>query len=340
MLALARTSPTLRGMIVPQFWAEARIQHQQSPDRRITVRRFGWSDASQEAAQSHAEHRVQEACERMASGEKLLRREPRRGYNGAEGVPIREEIVSRHGEAVITRNSYGALCLNTPDVMFVDVDEGSDSPGCFRRIFPCLLLFSGGYWLCNALSNWMLVFLILLPAIWLTLWLSDKVTEIAVRRQGGLTAIARRKADEFIAARPDWRIRLYRTPAGFRLLVMHRTFDPGSEEVAAIFKAAGTDPVYGIMCRSQKCFRARLTPKPWRIGLTDLGRPHRRTWPVPPEALAARRAWETEYERLSAGYAACGFIGEYGSGPVDASARMVQERHDRLAGAESGLPLA
>lgn len=340
MLARSRTSPILSGMIVPQFWAEARLQPQQSPDRRITVRRFGWSDESQEAAQSHAEQRVREACERMASGEEVLRREPRRGYNGAEGVPIREEVVSRHGEAVITRNSYGALCLNTPDVMFVDVDEGSDSTGCLRGFLLFLLLAGGGFWLCNSLSNWKLGFLFLLPAIWLSSWLSDKVTEILVRRKGGWAAIVRRRTDEFIAARPDWMIRLYRTPVGFRLLVVHRTFDPGSEEVAETFKAAGSDRVYGIMCRSQKCFRARLTPKPWRIGVTDQGRPHRRTWPVPPEALAARKAWEAEYERLSAGYAACGFLGEYGSGTVDAGARMVQELHDRLARAESGLPLA
>ncbi|MEQ1893799.1 MAG: hypothetical protein ABL998_14750, partial [Planctomycetota bacterium] len=34
----------------------------------------------------------------------------------AEGVPIREEIVSEHDAAVITRNGYGARCLNTPNV--------------------------------------------------------------------------------------------------------------------------------------------------------------------------------------------------------------------------------
>jgi len=36
-------------------------------------------------------------------------------------VPIREEIVSRHGDTIITRNSYGARCLNTPNALFADI---------------------------------------------------------------------------------------------------------------------------------------------------------------------------------------------------------------------------
>jgi len=57
----------------------------------------------------------------VLSGEKLIRREPKIPYKGAAGVPIREEIVSRHGETIITRNAYGARCLNTPNVLFADV---------------------------------------------------------------------------------------------------------------------------------------------------------------------------------------------------------------------------
>src|SRR5688572_28381771 len=108
-------------MIVPQFWAEARAQHRKK-DRQVTIRRFGWSDASQAEAQANADARAAEALARVLAGEDLLRREPKIPYNGAAGVPIREEIVARHGEDVITRNSYGARCLNTPDVLFADVD--------------------------------------------------------------------------------------------------------------------------------------------------------------------------------------------------------------------------
>ena len=114
-------------MIVPQFWAEGRAQHRQN-NKQTTVRRFGWSDSSAAEAQSSADARAQEALQRILSGEKLLRREPKIPYNGAQGVPIREEIIDRHGETVITRNSYGARCLNTPNVLFADIDFDRSTP--------------------------------------------------------------------------------------------------------------------------------------------------------------------------------------------------------------------
>lgn len=102
-------------MIVPAFWAEARAQRREQ-NRQVTVRRFGWSDESLTAAQAHAETRAAEALLRIWSGDKkLLRREPKIAYNGAHGVPIREEIIARQGDAIVTRNGYGAHCLNTPN---------------------------------------------------------------------------------------------------------------------------------------------------------------------------------------------------------------------------------
>ena len=44
-------------MIVPQFWAEGRLQHR-AKGRQVTVRRFGWSDVSQDEAQANADARV------------------------------------------------------------------------------------------------------------------------------------------------------------------------------------------------------------------------------------------------------------------------------------------
>ena len=60
-------------MIVPQFWAEGRVRHR-DPNRQVTVRRFGWSDESQAAAQSHADARAQEALAKVLSGKALARR--------------------------------------------------------------------------------------------------------------------------------------------------------------------------------------------------------------------------------------------------------------------------
>ena len=113
-------------MIIPKYWAEARLQHRERK-RQITVRRFGWSDVGEAEARAHADLRVREALERVLAGEKLPRRERRVAYNGAKGMPIREEIVDRAGDTVITRNGYGALCLNTPNVLFADIDFAVES---------------------------------------------------------------------------------------------------------------------------------------------------------------------------------------------------------------------
>jgi hypothetical protein len=64
-------------------------------------------------AQAHADARAHEALNAIIAGQVLPRREVRSNY-GVEGVPIREQIVQRDGDVIITRNSYGALCLNTP----------------------------------------------------------------------------------------------------------------------------------------------------------------------------------------------------------------------------------
>lgn len=108
-------------MLIPSYWAEASVKARRE-NRQMTIRRFGWSELNQEEAQHHAESRAQEALERLMAGEKLERREPKVAYNGAQGVPIREEVLSRHSDAVITRNLYGARCLNTPNVLFADID--------------------------------------------------------------------------------------------------------------------------------------------------------------------------------------------------------------------------
>ncbi len=113
-------------MIVPKYWSEARAQAIRN-GKQITVRRFGWSNSSQPEAQQAADERAADALHRIGNGEKLPRRDIKRAYNGAHGVPIREEIVAEFGDTVITRNSYGALCLNSPNVLFGDIDFAENS---------------------------------------------------------------------------------------------------------------------------------------------------------------------------------------------------------------------
>jgi hypothetical protein len=125
-------------MIVPSFWAEARRQTRRGK-RQITVRRWGWSDTSEADAQAMADARADEALALAQTDNTVERRERKVAYNGAQGVPIREEVLERLGDTVITRNAYGARCLNTPDVLFADVDFDTALPRALYVVALCLL---------------------------------------------------------------------------------------------------------------------------------------------------------------------------------------------------------
>lgn len=326
-------------MIVPRYWAEGRLQHR-SKGRQVTVRRFGWSDISQQDAQALADARTREAFERVLAGEPLPRREDKRPYNGAVGVPIREEIIAREGDSVITRNSYGALCLNTPNAFFVDIDFDDPGPDAALKRKVRMPLLALAVLAGVVAKSWMVGIASAIVVLVLAAWVIRRLHAARMRRDGGPEAWANARIEALITAHPDWCLRQYRTPAGFRLLVMHRPFDPADPEVEACFNALKTDPLYALMCVRQHCFRARVTPKPWRIGIARHLRPRPGTWPIKPERMAERRQWVADYERRSAGFAACGYVRTLGEGRVDPRVDAVRELHDRLCRADSGLPLA
>lgn len=327
------------GMIVPQYWAEARAQHR-ARGKQATVRRFGWSDHSQQDAQRHADERVQEAMARVLLGESLPRHEPKVAYNGAEGVPIREEIIARHGDAIVTRNSYGALCLNTPDVLFVDIDFDDPGPSVrLRRMFvwPLLLVAlavgigQGSIWKGVAAA---------VVALIIAHWLAARAHRYLWNKNGGPQARAQARIDAFLQTHPDWHFRKYRTPAGLRLLAMHRTFAPDDPAVKGCFSALGADTVYALMCERQHCFRARVSPKPWRIGIGKHLGPRPGVWPIRAERLPDRQKWVAGYERRAVDYASCQYLGEQGSGAWEAAVERIRALHDEMCQVERGLPLA
>ncbi len=328
-------------MIVPEFWAEARIR-KRFPDRQVTVRRFGWSDVSQEAAQRHADQRVAEAFDRIVSGEKLPQHEKKVRYNGADGLPIREEIVQRFRDNVVTRNSYGARCLNTPNVFFADIDmPPSPLQGC---VAMCLIgvasLIIG-----IAIGTWKNSFVtgalaLIVSAVLITI-VSERAYRLLIRLRGGPEHVVRRRIHAFASARPNWHLRIYRTPNGFRVLALHKTFDPRSAEVDEAFRALGVDRTYTIMCQKQNCFRARLSAKPWRIGIDQHLKPRPGVWPIAEERMPQRRTWLEEYDSSAANYAACRFeeaIGDVLSFSREAEA--VCEFHDQACSAHRNFDLA
>lgn len=330
-------------MQIPAYWAEARLQ-QKNRERSVTVRRFGWSDESQRAAQEMADARCAEAFSQVLAGRNLHRREQRVPYNGAEGLPIREEILAKDGDAVITRNAYGAHCLNVPDVLFADVDFDDFKPtrGLFLACFFALAIVAFFLWYqlpsnpCDPKWGLPLVLLCVIGFIPLT----QALYAASVRLRGGVERLATRRVDRFVQSRPDWRVRLYRTPAGLRSLATHRRFAPDDPEVTDYFDALNVDRLYASMCRRQQCFRARLTGKPWRMGIQTRMKPSPGVWPVSEDRLEERQSWAREYDLRSTQFSACRFIRELGSGRSSSEVSPTQTLHDDLSGALGTRPLA
>ncbi len=118
-----------------------RVNEEVSTPRGMrSVTGVGWSNDSAEKAHEMALQHLAAAKERI-----LVADPPRQGaYGYGDGRPLREEVVSTLPDsdgsnlAVISRNGYGSLVLNTRKVMFIDLDfestpsvEGS----FFQRLF-------------------------------------------------------------------------------------------------------------------------------------------------------------------------------------------------------------
>lgn len=286
-----------------------------------------------------ADARCQEALQQILSGVELRRREPKIPYNGADGVPIREEVLERHGETVITRNSYGARCLNTPNVLFADIDFPEATADRFAgMVFLAALLaaIAVGWFMSSKAVGFILVFCAIAGSRFL-------VSLLRRGEQGKADQLEKAACDRVRAVfrvNPEWGGRVYRTPNGLRVLVTHRPFEPGDPDVQECFELLGADPVYQKMCFKQQCFRARLTAKPWRAGIGDHMRPQPGIWPVASEHMPLRQAWVEKYEAASSSYAACAYLESLGAESVHPAVAPVLELHDVLSKAGAGLPIA
>jgi hypothetical protein len=318
-------------MFIPEYWAEAsRIVD--NGKRRLTLRRFGWSNEDQEAAQLHANQRLDEAVANWELDPSILRRERKVAYNGSDGVPIREEVIDSNEHYVITRNTYGALCLNTQNVLIADVDqtEPNNFLGC---LFATVLLNV-------ALVAWIGRFYLFAAALF-AIALAATFLMRSNRNYGSKRSRAKhlQSFENFSINNPSWGLRVYETPLGFRLIATHGTFDPQSSEVTRFFRAIEADRVYERMCQRQNCFRARLTAKPWRCGIKDHMFP-RAVWPIKEEHATFRQAWIERYQAVASGCAACRFVRKLGFDAVAPGIDAVVSTHDKLTQCHSDLPLA
>lgn len=131
-------------------------------------------------------------------------------------------------------------------------------------------------------------------------------------------------------------MRIYRTAAGIRCLVASELLDPTDRRTEGLFVQFGADPRYRVLCKVQRCFRARLTPKPWRCGLPAP------VWPWPFRSAAHEehhRAWLRRYEEAIQGYATCELIESRGPEFRHPLAAEIVREHD-AACLRPGRPLA
>lgn len=128
-------------------------------------------------------------------------------------------------------------------------------------------------------------------------------------------------------------IRLYETHSGVRAIVTGWKFGPKSSETEKLMKEFQNDELYSVLCKKQGCYRARLTPKPYRMRC----KAHKVVHPFPDRAAeTAFQTWLSEYELKRQNFATCRFIAELGK--VQTS--PVIQYHDERTGVQSSLKLA
>jgi len=146
----------------------------------------------------------------------------------------------------------------------------------------------------------------------------------------------RRRVEGAVLRHDNLRCAMYRTKAGFRLLVLNQLYDPSAAGTKELLQSLGADPLYTCLTQNQKCFRARLSPKPWRCKMAMPPYEFPRETEKPELAFMK---WETEYKRTIAGYATCEFVCEIGTGPDLPEAAFVRKLHDAYC-ISAGKPLA
>ena len=130
----------------------------------------------------------------------------------------------------------------------------------------------------------------------------------------------------------EFGFRIYETYQGARVIVSGRDFDPRTAETKRIMDEFHCDPLYIRLCIKQGCYRARLTPKPYRMNMQRYKVPFPREGDDP-----ELQAWLAEYERESRSFNTCRFIEQLGAKHY---VNDVVQLHDEITGANFRQPLA
>lgn len=122
----------------------------------------------------------------------------------------------------------------------------------------------------------------------------------------------------------DYGFRTYETYQGARVIVLGNSFDPRNGETKKMMDEFNCDPLYTTLCNKQGCFRARLTPKPYRMKM----RPYKVNFPRE-DVDTEFQHWLMEYERESRNFSVCKFIEQVGASQY---MNDVVRLHDEITG--------
>jgi hypothetical protein len=289
-----------RGMKFARFWSRQTGEATDHDGRRTSVVARGWSDDNLDAAAAMARTIAARVAEFVSLGQTKLQR-----YQYGDR-PIPEPVLREFNDgaglrAAVTRNVYGALVLNTRDMMFVDVDV--DPPNA-----SAATLLSG-------------------------------IASLFGKRSAPEPAPADPIVERFrrVADAHGLSMRDYKTAGGYRGLVTSASFGPSDGSARALLDEFGTDTLYVRLCEKQNSFRARMTPKPWRIDL----RPPAVAFPYEtPQDQSRFDAWQAEYDAASAQFAVCEFVAEVGQLQSAGLFDDLIAFHDEQTKATTDLPLA
>lgn len=127
--------------------------------------------------------------------------------------------------------------------------------------------------------------------------------------------------------------RIYETHQGARVLVLGKDFSPQERAALDMMKEFNCDPLYTAICKKQGCFRARLTPKPYRMKMKAYKVKY------PREGMdSAFEAWLQTYERESRNFNVCRFVEQVGMNSYGTPETV--RLHDDITGAALRQALA
>ena len=348
-------------MHLPQHWATASGHSPNLGKEGGTLTVWGWSSDSAADAARVAEQRLAEALDRVAREGGLP---PGHGYYPRVPLrePVLEEVVAGSGAllGIVTRNRMGCEVLCTDLLFIADVDVPELEDATARRagaadvggaassvgsaveatIAPRRRSGFGGF--LRRLVSGEPAPTPMAPTSGCDAGAADAgdAGPVVASPRHGETSVAESLACEpvweFARRHPELGVRIYRTAAGLRVLVTGADARPSSERARALLTELGSDPLYVELCGTHDSYRARLTPKPFRVG----ARASSVSWPFAYDsACAAHEEWVSEYDGRASGHAVCRLVSVCGPEAGPDEQRLVA-LHDARCRVGERLPLA